>query len=155
MSDLKMIETGSGGDLVLNGNDFESVSGFQNMIYLALFGGNIEENTKTFEIGEERSDYWGNELLYLQEPKVQFNSDTERLLKNVALNSSSVLIVEETIKSDLAFMNDFATISVDTLIRSIDRIEIKIKIDQPDSLESPIFTYIWDITKQELTSNSN
>lgn len=152
MSDLKIIETGSGGDLVLNGNDLDIVSGFQNMIYLGLFGGNIEENTKQFDVGEQRKDYWANDLLMLQEPKIQYNSDTERLLQNVALNSSSILLVEETIKKDLSFMNEFSTISVETLIRSTDRIEIRIKIDQPDNLESPIFTYIWDITKQELTS---
>lgn len=48
MSDLKLKETGSGGDLIFNGNDLEVVEGFQNMPYLGIYGGNLEQNTKEF-----------------------------------------------------------------------------------------------------------
>ncbi len=150
MSDLKMIETGSGGDLVLLGNDLVVVNSFQNMPYIGLFGGNIEENTKEFKYGEQRYDYWANELLFNKKPKIQYNSDLERLLQNIALNSSSRLIIEETIKKDLSFMNEFSIVNVETSIASVDRLEIKIEIEQPKELESAIFSYIWDIAKQEL-----
>lgn len=155
MSDLKLIETGSGGDLVLLGNDLVVINSFQNMPYLALFGGNIEENTKTYEYGEQRFDYWANELLYNKLPKIQYNSNTERLLNKSVLNSSSRLLIEETIKKDLSFMSEFSTISVESSITSVDRLEILVKIDQPNNLESVIFTYIWNVAKQELITINN
>ena len=83
--DLKLIETGSGGDIVFNGSDIEVVSGFQNMPYLGMYGGNVQQSTKEFLPNEQRFDHWGNNLLMLKNENIQFNSDLERLLLNIAL----------------------------------------------------------------------
>ena len=37
MADLKMVETGDGGDFVLVGADLQLIDGFQNMPYLGCF----------------------------------------------------------------------------------------------------------------------
>ena len=60
MADLKLIETGSGGDIVFNGIDVEVIDGFENMPYLGIYGGNIEQNTKEFLPAEQRFDFWAN-----------------------------------------------------------------------------------------------
>jgi len=150
MADLRMIETGDGGDVVLLGNDLEVIGGLQNMPYIAMFGGNIAESTKEFNADEQRGDFWGNTLLMLQSPEIQYNSDTERLLNEIALNSAGRLLLEQTIKSDLNFMTEFSTIEVSASIVSTDRVEINIKIQEPGNIESNEFTYIWDSTKLEL-----
>lgn len=152
MSDIKIIETGSGGDLVLVGNDIEMVSGVQNMPYLGLFGGNERQSTKTFKEGEEKFDFWANDLFLSQNKKAQFNSSLERILKKLALNSSSRILIEDSIKNDLEFMKEFSVVEVDTLIRSTDRIEIKIKIKQSGDIGFNFFNFIWDVTEAKVVA---
>ncbi len=150
MADLKLKETGSGGDIIFNGNDLEIVEGFENMPYLGIYGGNIEQSTKEYLPAEQRFDCWFNNLLMLKNENIQFNSDFERLINNIVLTSSTRIDIEETIKSDLKFMNEFSTIDVSASILSDDRLNIYIKITQPDGEQTKEFVYIWDATKNEL-----
>ena len=150
MSDLKLIETFDGGDLVLNGNDLQVIDGFQNMIYLALFGGNIEQSTKQYNENEERFDYWANSLLMLDSPDIQYNSETERTLNEVALNSRGRLLIEQSVKKDLEFMQDFGNIDVNVSIIQSDRVKINVIIKEPNELNSNEFNYIWGATENEL-----
>lgn len=159
MADLLMIDNGNGGDLVMtgdgDGNDLVVIEGWQNMILLALFGGNIEGNTGDFEGTQQNLDWWGNSLLFLQNSSIQFNSDTERVLYNVALTSNGRLLIEQAVKSDLAFMDAFAKVTVTVSITSIDRVTISVLVQEPDNLESNEFTFIWDATKEELSIENN
>ena len=59
----------------------------------------------------------------------------------------------EQSQRDLEFMNDFAILTVDVSIVTVDRILIYIKIQEPTNLQSNEFTYIWDSTNQELTQS--
>lgn len=151
--DLLVIEAdGNGGDLVKTNKDLVTIEGLQNMVYIALFGGNTEASTPIERVDNELAfDYWGNTLLHPNEPQAQFNSLTERTLTETALNSSGRIKIEEAIKSDLAFMEAFATVTVSTSIVSTDRIEITIRLQEPDNLEDKSFIFIWDATEQELT----
>lgn len=143
--DLKLILTHDGGDLVKNPKDLAVVYGFENMPLIALFGGNVEESTPTTrEPNAIALDWWGNNLLLPKNASRQFNSDTERLLNNVTLNSSGIVLIEEAIKRDLVFMNDFAKIQVQVRLVNVDRIAIGLKIEQKK------IVYLWDKTNQEL-----
>lgn len=149
--DLEIIETGNGGDLVKKPKDVSVVEGFENMIYLALFGGNVEASTPTERIESEQAfDFWGNTLLMGTDAKIQFNSLTERTLGQVALNSSGRMLIEQAVKKDLSFMADFAVVKVVVKIISVDRIAIGVQITQPDNLQRKEFIYIWDATQAEL-----
>jgi len=150
MSDLKLIETFDGGDLVLNGNDLQVIDGFQNMIYLALFGGNVKQSTKEFDEDEERFDYWANDLLMLDSPDIQYNSETERTLNEVTLNSRGRLLVEQSVKKDLEFMQDFGNVEVNVSIVQNNRVQINVIIKEPNELNSNEFNYIWGATENEL-----
>jgi len=150
MSDLKLIETFDGGDLVLNGNDLQVIDGFQNMIYLALFGGNVEQSTKQYNENEERFDFWANSLLMLDSPDIQYNSETERTLNEVSLNSRGRLLIEQSVKKDLEFMQDFGNIEVNVSIVQNDRVKINVIIKEPNELNSNEFNYIWGATENEL-----
>ena len=155
MSDLQLIESFDGGDLIQSGNDLSVIDGLQNMVYIALFGGNIKQSTKDYDQNEERFDYWANDLLYDNITEIQYNSETERTLKDVALNSKGRLLIEQSVKKDLQFMQDFANIEVSVSIVGVDRVQITVVLKEPTELESNEFTYIWNATEGELETTSN
>ena len=63
MFDLAVIENGNGGDIQVFGNDLAIVNGIENMPYLGMFGGNLEQSTVDNEVTEFSLDWWGNDLL--------------------------------------------------------------------------------------------
>lgn len=150
MADLKLTAYNDGTDLELLGVDLVGIDGFQNMPLLGMYGGNIEESTKAFNLAELRSDWWGNEMLDFENPAVQMNSKLERTLRNTALNSAGRIEIEETVKKDLDFMTTFGDLDVVVSIVDVDRISIYIKITEPNNEESNEFTYIWNATELEL-----
>lgn len=152
--DLKLIETGNGGDIVQKGDIIQLINGFQNMPYLALFGGNIEQSTpKTRKEGEQVFDWWGNSLLFPNNLETQFNSLTEKTLMNVSLTSAGRIKIQNAVLEDLKFMKAFAKINVDVSIIGVDKVKIFIQIQQPNNIESDEFIYIWDATLFELTTD--
>ena len=150
--DIKLIDNGNGGDAVFTGTDLKVIYGWENMPYLAMVGGNVESNTIEFNDGEQRFDYWGNALFNPRNESIQFNSDFERLLNEVAITSASRVLMEQTITSDLRFMKEFSTVTVGVSVLGLDRIQILIKVQEPDNLQSNEFIYLWDSTQNELIS---
>lgn len=143
--DVKVIETGNGGDLTKNGNDLAMVFSFENMVYLALFGGNKEAVTPQKRISSEQAfDYWANNLLFPEDTGLQFNSITEKTLETTALTSVGRLTIEDAVKADLEFMAAFAEVSVSSQIVSSDRIDISVKVNEPGNLTERRFIYIWE-----------
>jgi hypothetical protein len=142
--DLQVVETGNGGDLNRKGNDLALVFSFENMPYLALFGGNKEATTTSRLASEQAFDFWGNALLLPNDTSRQFNSLTERALETTPLTSAGRLLIEEAIKKDLEFMRPFANVSVTTEIIATDHLRIGIGITQPGNLQERRFIYIWE-----------
>jgi hypothetical protein len=81
MIDLLLRETGNGGDLLLTGKDLEVVTGYENMPYIAMFGG---------------GDWWANDLI--TEPTQRMQSQTEAALLSNALTSSGRLNIIRAIQ---------------------------------------------------------
>ena len=141
--DLQIIETGNGGDLAKNGNDLALVFSFENMPYLAMFGGNKEAVTRPRLPTEQAFDWFGNSLFFINDQSIQFNSLTEKALDEIPLTSSGRILIENEIKKDLQFMQAFAEITVKTSIPATDTLLINIKIQEPDNLQAREFIYIW------------
>ena len=58
-TDITLYETGSGGDFYLLNDDLNTGEALFQNIYLALFGGNYEDSTKSAYVeNEQRFDYW-------------------------------------------------------------------------------------------------
>lgn len=149
--DLKVIESGNGGDLVKNPKDLAVISGLENMVYLGMFGGNPEQSTPTRRLPSEQAfDWWGNSLFFPNDTSRQFNSETERTLNNVALTSSGRRQIEEAVIKDLEFMQPFATVTVSVTIPERDKVNISVTLQEPQNLQEKKFVYIWDATKNEL-----
>ncbi|MCE3278022.1 MAG: hypothetical protein K0S44_213 [Bacteroidetes bacterium] len=126
--DVAVIETLNGGDVQIKGSDLALVFGLENMIYLAMFGGNVEQSTEA-EVPVQSFDWWGNRLLFRDTPSAQFNSETERTLNNTPLTSAGRVTIENAIKKDLEFLEDFgATVEVKVSIVATDRINVSIRV---------------------------
>lgn len=149
--DIKILETGNGGDLEKKTKDLSLVYGLENMPYLALFGGNVEASTpiKRNE-GEQAFDFWANTLLMSNNPGIQFNSFTERVLNNTPLTSAGRILIEQAVKKDLEFMKKFAEVTVSVTIPATDKLEIGIKLLEPTNRQRREFIFIWDATRMEL-----
>jgi len=143
--DIKLYETGNGGDIRVKGNDLEAVAGFDNMPYMLMFGGNVAQSTN--EVGdndESRLDWWANTLF--SNPTEQSNSITERRLQQVSLNSEGRQFIENAVRTDLESMQAFANVSVSVSVVSDDILNIGIKLVRPGFLEGKLYQFIWDAT---------
>lgn len=148
--DIAIHESGTGGDLNLKNNDIETIQGITNQVYLALFGGNIEQST-TLDLDNmtERKDWWGNAYLKTDN---QFNSEFERTINNVALTSAGISTLEDAARSDLEYLQQYADITVTGSIIGVGRFLLDVELQQPDS-DSIKIQFIWDGTKKELIQN--
>ena len=106
MFDVAIVEGGSGGDIVIQGNDLALVYGIENQPYLASFGGNIEADTISNIAVDISEDYWGNALLIPNNPNAQFNSKLERTLRLVPLTSAGRTKIINAITQDLQYLKD-------------------------------------------------
>lgn len=87
--DLRMLDTGNGGDLIRLGEDLATTSGLETAVYLSLFGG---------------ADWWANALT--DDRQERYQSRTEQTLREVALNSAGRIRIEQAVLEDLAWCND-------------------------------------------------
>ena len=146
-ADLMIYETGSGGDLSLKNNDIETIEGLTNQVYLALFGGNVEQSTdEDLSELDERLDWWGNEYLSTE---FQFNSIFEKTLMEVALNSEGVNTLVNAAKQDLKYLEEYADIEINGAVTQINRFELTVNLKEP-GVDSTKIKFIWDGTKNEL-----
>lgn len=143
--DIRLLETDDGGDLKLAGSDLETYRSWQNMIYVGLFGGNVEGYTTTDERAEDEraEDWWGNKLLMPDSPELWFNSRTERTLMSTSLSTQGIDRIEKAVISDLSFMDPFANVTVEVSLVDADQIRMDIFVQEPSTLERAQFRYIW------------
>tara|TARA_R110000851_G_scaffold39395_1_gene100234 strand:+ start:84 stop:566 length:483 start_codon:yes stop_codon:yes gene_type:complete len=152
--DLTLYETGSGGDLLIQSKDLTLSEALFQSIYIALFGGNIAaETTGDEKPGEERFDFWANNLLFSEKPGKQFNSKTEKTLQEVAINSSGRAIIARAVESDLTFLKNISNFDVNVVILSTDRISIEVKMQSLTNQQNQNFQFIWDNAKGEVVEN--
>lgn len=142
--DIHIYESGDGGELAIINNDLVLVETLYQQVLLALFGGNVEANTATTIASEEKFDYWGNNLFWPNRPSKQFNSNTQRVLRDVVLNPEGRLRSISAINEDLSYLTQLANVEVDVRIVTKSRIEIMINFTRRDNQESRVFQLIYD-----------
>lgn len=140
-------EFGTGGDINLKNEDVETVQGITNQVYLALFGGNIEESTSLVsESQNEKNDWFGN--FYL-DTEHQFNSTFERTINKIALTSGGISTLIDAAKTDLKYLQGYADIEISGLIPSLNKFELIVQLTEPNKKSTKI-TFIWDGTRKEI-----
>lgn len=149
--DILLFESGRGGDMKILNNDLSLTENLFQQIYLSLFGGNIESNTKGNELlSQERKDYWANELFYRNDKNKQWNSNTERALRDSVLNSSGRLEILRAIEKDLDYLKSIVDVKVEVQITDVNRVNINITISGLENQQERILQLIWDNAKSEL-----
>ena len=147
--DIGLYEGYNGGDISIQNGDIYTTQAIWTQIYLALFGGNVEQSTSdNIQEGSQRFDFWGNTFLQ-NDPDEQLNSITERTLDEVTLNSAGRLTIQRAVEDDLRFLSKLATISVTVNLIGINKVEILISFQEPDQLEETRFRIIWRATQIE------
>jgi len=152
--DILIWQTGSGGDISLIDNDISLTERLYYKVYLCLFGGNYEASTKGNEVqGEERFDWWGNSLFFSENTSKQFNSETERVLKTVTLNSSGRVKILESVKNDLKLLKNISDVEVNVVILSSNSVSIEVNINEPSNISNSLLRMVWDNAKNEIISS--
>lgn len=150
-TDILLYETGSGGDFAIVNNDLLMGESLYQQIILALFGGNIEASTKQFYLEtEDRFDYWGNNLIWKDVKTKQFNSETERTIRSIALNSSGRLTLIQAVEQDLSYMKSIADISVNVEILEIYKTRIVINFTEKTNQQDKLLQLVYDNAKGEV-----
>lgn len=151
--DLALHETGSGGSLEFSGGDITSTNSVYNLIYIALFGGNVGQTTiesvSVSSSNYQRSDWWGNSVLFNSRPNNQYVSFFEKTINEVTLNSGGRSRLEAAAKKDLKSIEDIASVNVSVIVTGNDSFHMYIDVQEKSSLESQLFKLIWDSTKIE------
>lgn len=149
--DILLYETGSGGDFAILSNDLVLGDVLYQQFYLAMFGGNVQANTKqTYLPNEERFDYWGNSLIWDKNKGKQFNSETERVLQKVVLNSSGRLHIIKAVEKDLSYLLNVITFVVDVSLLNQNKIEITITFTGKKNQQDKVLRFIVDSSKNEV-----
>ncbi|MDA3816937.1 MAG: hypothetical protein PF486_06130 [Prolixibacteraceae bacterium] len=141
--DILIIESGSGGDIVIEDNDIKTTRMLNNQVYLALFGGNFKS-----DVGEQNFDYWANDSLGNEH---KFSSEFERTLTEVAFNTSGIRIIEGAIKKDLEYLKKYVKIEVDASILRKDLLSLYIRLISPNNVEEKI-RVVWNNEVKQVVS---
>ena len=153
-TDIHLFETGSGGDFALLNDDLLMSETLYQQIYLALFGGNIEASTKASYLeSEERFDYWGNSLIWIDAKTKQFNSETERVLGSIALNSSGRLSIIQAVNKDLDYLKNVIDFNVEVAIEAVSRLSISVSFSGKSNQQNRLLQMVWDNSKKEIIIN--
>lgn len=120
---------GNGGDLQILGNDIATINGKENQVYLAFFGGNVEQSTASVQVGKERFDWWGNNLLFGNNAARQYNSNVERTLNTTALNSAGRVKIENAATEDLKYLTaQGAKVTIVVTIIAVNTVQMNVQI---------------------------
>lgn len=145
-------EDGSGGQIYSLNNDIARTDGLATLAYLEMFSGNVKASTvKENNIGELRKDWWGNDSN--GNANEWINSETERTLQNVELSSSSISRIRQSVEKDLKTLEQYGEIEVEVTLPGINKVQIKVTINEPSQKESNTLILIWDASKKEIIQN--
>ena len=149
--DINLFEGGSGGEMRILNSDLLLTETIYQTIYLALYGGNVEQDTTEDESDlEENFDYWGNQLFYSNNPDKWFNSQTERTLSTVALNGEGRKLIEDAVNADLQFLNNVVNFEVEVNIAANNKAEIIIAISEFQNQANRQLKMVWENSRNEL-----
>lgn len=152
--DIGIYETGNGGDIAIVNGDIATEEQLYQQVYLALFGGNVEADTLGNELPTEvRNDWWGNVLIFGTDPVKQYNSQTERALRNNALNSTGRINIQLAVEKDLEYIKAIADVSVNVSVPAVNKVEILIRLRQPSTKEDVTLQVLWDNAKADMIIN--
>lgn len=96
--DILIFSTEDGGEINFNSGILEMTSGFESMVYLLLFGGNIgDDGTKA----TEKKEWWGNKL-ETNNPERKIHSRFQNLIYGIPATPANLNKLEQAAIQDLS-----------------------------------------------------
>lgn len=139
--DVKLIQTVDGGEISIVNGVTEMSGGLETSVYLALFGGNEDDDGSNDNV----FSWWGNKGKVLAE---QYHSKTQYLLQSLPATSSNLLLLEDAVLLDLAYLTDLniaSSVEVTISIPTVNAVNIKIIIEA-EGIETEFnFTENWKV----------
>lgn len=127
MKDVLLIETLGGGDIGIVSNTLINDEKLSNIVYLALFGGNVGKSTRKAQKGEFREYYWGNDFTLFEDARM--DSGFEYSLQTTSLTSGARVKLEAIATQDLkCLLKYFRSYSVKISMLYVDFITLDIII---------------------------
>ncbi len=152
--DLGVFENGNGGEITVQNDDLLLADQLYQQAYVALFGGNVEANTRGDEVtGQIRQDWWGNSYLFGNTPNKQFNSETERALNNNPLTSKGRVNIINAVQTDLKYLSLVARVTVDANVLSSAKLALLITLSIPKNNQTAVMQITSDNAKNELITD--
>lgn len=149
MENYLIFEDGNGGQLSFKNGNIERTESIFMIAYLNMFGGNIEASTKKDNVpGALNDDWWGNDKS--ENSRSWVNSETERILRGLALTSGNLAKIKAAVKYDNKDLEDYGTVTYDVSYPGINKVLITITIKEPEKKNSNSLKIIWDATKSEV-----
>ena len=153
MIDISLYESGQGGDITVANNDLCTTDSLFNQVYIAFFGGNVanyDQDSDEFVNGQERKEYWQNNLFFPEEEDSKMNSRVEVSLANIALTSQGLFDLRVSAEEDLEFLSKTATVSISVDLVESDVVRIIVTLNEKQIQSELKFSFVWDATKTEL-----
>jgi len=126
--DILIYSTENGGEINFNSGILEMTKGFESMIYLLLFGGNIgDDGTKA----TEKKEWWGNKL-ETNNPERKIHSRLQNLMHGIPATPANLKKLEQAIIQDLSLL---------TTEKIADKIETELSIPKKNWLDIKIIAW--------------
>ena len=155
-SDIGLFADSNGGNMDVLSNDLNTTESLYQVIYISLFGGNIEGSTLGNEPeSDERFDFWGNSLLFSEIKDKQFNSETQKTLSETVLNSSGRLKIKQSVENDLVFLKNIVNFEVSVFVESYSRVVIGVNVISLSNDENKLYQLVWDNARNEVITNED
>jgi phage gp46-like protein len=139
MTDVLLFQTPDGGEVTFENGQPLMDDGLETAAYLSLFGGNEEDSG-----GDEGKpvEWWGNKIE--SDASKKLRSHTQFLLRSIPITSGNIVLIEDAVAQDLAWMVETKLASFvggTVSIPALNTIRIDVKIVVQDKTYAPVFLY--------------
>lgn len=138
--DVLLFQTNDDGEINVVKGIVEMSGGFETAIYLSLFGGNEDDDSRD----GSSANWWGN--LDEVDPARRYRSETQYLLQAISATTGNLRRLEDAAVRDLAWFlqSDAASsVSVVASMPSVNRIKLTIDIEAKGEESSFEFVENW------------
>lgn len=130
--DVLIYQTPDGGDITVEGGFFELSPSLESAVYLALFGGNEQDDGRA----DNPEQWWGNFLE--NEPVKQYRSELQYLLCSIPAIPANLLRLEDAVKRDLATLIEVGamdSVEVSASMPMVNRVQLDLIINGSSELQ--------------------
>jgi len=121
--DILLYQTTDNGEIEFADGFLTMTEGFETAVYLALFGGNFDDDGRD----GGSLEWWGN--LITTEPTEQYRSETQNIVEGLPVTSGNLRRVEDAARRDLSFLlSRSIASSVDVSARVLGRDTLELNI---------------------------